>query len=195
MRFRETPLPGAWLIEPEPIADERGHFARAWCAGELKAHGLADAFVQSSTSFNRRRGTLRGLHYQAAPDEEAKLVRCIQGAVFDVVIDLRPGSPTLGRWYAAELSVINGRTLYVPPGCAHGFQTLGDGTEVMYHMSATYRPEAARGVRWNDPTLAIDWPVADPILSERDWALPLYRAPEPAPPPAMRSAARLAGRP
>jgi dTDP-4-dehydrorhamnose 3,5-epimerase len=180
MRFRETTLPGAWLIEPEPVADERGYFARAWCARELKAHGLADVFVQSSVSFNRRRGTLRGLHYQAAPHEEAKLVRCTQGTVYDVIVDLRPGSPTLGTWHGVALSAANCRTLYVPPGCAHGFQTLTDDAELLYHISVEYRPDAARGVRWDDSTLAIDWPLPDPILSERDRALPCYRALRPA---------------
>jgi len=174
MRFRETTLQGVWLIEPEPQADERGYFARAWCARELKDRGLADRFVQSSVSFNRRRGTLRGIHYQAAPHEEAKLVRCTQGVVFDVVVDLRAGSPTRGKWYAAELSAANGRTLYIPEGCGHGFETLSDDAELLYHMSVEYVPEAARGVRWDDATLAISWPLPDPILSERDRALPCF---------------------
>ncbi|HVO14890.1 MAG TPA: dTDP-4-dehydrorhamnose 3,5-epimerase [Alphaproteobacteria bacterium] len=174
MRFRETTLPGVWLIEPEPMADERGHFARAWCARELQAQGLEGVFVQSSVSYNRRRGTLRGLHYQAAPHGEAKLVRCIQGAVFDVAVDLRAGAPTEGRWYGVELSAANGRTLYIPAGCAHGFQSLSDDAEVLYHMTAEYRPEAARGVRWDDATLGISWPIADPILSDRDRALPAF---------------------
>jgi dTDP-4-dehydrorhamnose 3,5-epimerase len=174
MRFRETTLPGLWLIEPEPVADERGHFARAWCARDLAAQGLESAFVQSSVSYNRRRGTLRGLHYQAPPHGEAKLVRCIQGAIFDVAADLRPGSPTEGRWYGVELSAANGRTLYVPAGCAHGFQSLTDDAEVLYHMTVEYRAEGAGGVRWDDPTLGISWPIADPILSARDRALPAF---------------------
>lgn len=189
MRFRETTLPGAWLIESEPVADERGYFARAWCARELKAHGLADSFAQSSVSFNRRRGTLRGLHYQAAPHEEAKLVRCTQGTVYDVIVDLRAESPTLGAWYGVELSAANGRTLYVPPGCAHGFETLTDDAELLYHISVEYRPDAARGVRWDDPTLAIDWPLPDPILSERDRALPCFAALRPTAAPAAARAA------
>jgi dTDP-4-dehydrorhamnose 3,5-epimerase len=176
MRFRETTLPGVWLLEPEPQADERGYFARAWCARELAERGLTDAFVQSSVSFNSRRGTLRGLHYQAAPHGEAKLVRCTRGALFDVAIDLRDGSPTRGRWYGTELSAMNGRTLYIPAGCAHGFQTLADDTEALYHMSTEYRADAARGVRWDDPTLNIAWPIAEPILSERDRALPCFAA-------------------
>src|SRR5690606_499869 len=135
-----------------------------------------DRFVQSSTSFNSRRGTLRGLHYQAAPHEEAKLIRCTRGAVFDVAVDLRAGSPTRGRWYGIELSAANARTLYIPEGCAHGFQTIADDTELLYHMSVEYVPDAARGIRWDDPTLAIAWPIADPILSARDRALPCYAA-------------------
>jgi dTDP-4-dehydrorhamnose 3,5-epimerase len=174
MRFRETTLPGVWLIEPEPVADERGYFARAWCARELAEHGLEGAFAQSSVSYNRRRGTLRGLHFQAAPHGEAKLVRCTQGAIFDVAVDLRAGSPTEGRWYGAELSAANARTLYIPAGCAHGFQSLTDDAEVLYHMTVEYRADAARGVRWDDPTLAVAWPLADPILSERDRALPCF---------------------
>jgi dTDP-4-dehydrorhamnose 3,5-epimerase len=176
MRFRETTLSGVWLIEPEPVADERGHFARAWCASELEAHGLEGAFVQSSVSYNRRRGTLRGLHYQAAPHGEAKLVRCVQGAIFDVAADLRAGSPTEGCWYGVELSAANGRTLYIPDGCAHGFQSLSDDAEVLYHMTVEYKPEGARGVRWDDATLGISWPIADPILSDRDRALPAFAA-------------------
>ena len=176
MRFRETTLAGVWLIEPVPLADERGYFARAWCARELAEHGLVSAFVQSSVSFNSRRSTLRGLHYQAAPHGEAKLVRCTRGAMFDVAVDLRDASPTRGRWYGTELSAINGRTLYIPPGCAHGFQTLADDTEVLYHMSVEYVSDAARGVRWDDPTLAIAWPIPDPILSARDRALPCFAA-------------------
>ncbi|MGE5145580.1 MAG: dTDP-4-dehydrorhamnose 3,5-epimerase [Candidatus Eiseniibacteriota bacterium] len=194
MRFRETTLPGVWLIEPEPQADERGYFARAWCARELEARGLADRFVQSSISFNRRRGTLRGIHYQAAPHEEAKLVRCTQGAVFDVVVDLRAGSPTRGKWYAAELSAANGRTLYIPEGCGHGFETLSDDAELLYHMSVEYVPEAARGVRWDDPTLAIAWPIPEPTLSERDRALPAFKSMGAVPPAAAKSQ-RQASRP
>lgn len=174
MRFRETTLRGVWLIEPEPLADERGHFARAWCARDLEAQGLESMFVQSSVSYNRRRGTLRGLHYQAPPHGEAKLVRCIQGAIFDVAADLRAGSPTEGSWFGVELSAANGRTLYIPAGCAHGFQSLADDAEVLYHMTAEHKPEAARGVRWDDATLGISWPVADPILSDRDRALPAF---------------------
>jgi dTDP-4-dehydrorhamnose 3,5-epimerase len=137
---------------------------------------LASAFVQSSVSFNSRRGTLRGLHYQAAPHGEAKLVRCTRGALFDVAVDLRDGSPTRGKWYGVELSAMNGRTLYIPAGCGHGFQTLADDTEVLYHMSTEYRADAARGIRWDDPTLDIAWPIAEPILSERDRALPAFAA-------------------
>lgn len=173
MRFTETPLAGAWLIEPERFSDERGYFARTWCVREFAEHGLETRLVQASISQNACRHTLRGMHYQAAPHEEVKLVRCSRGAIYDVILDLRPGSPTLGQWFGVELSAANGRMLYVPGGLAHGFQTLADDSEVVYQMSEFHAPESARGVRWDDPAFGIAWPEADErILSARDRAYP-----------------------
>jgi len=168
MIFRETALAGVLLIEPERQCDARGHFSRAFCRDEFTAQGLNGAFVQVSTSMNKLRGTLRGLHYQAAPSAEDKLVRVVRGAAFDVAVDLRPGSVTYGGWISAELSADNGRMLYIPPGCAHGFQTLEDDTEILYMIAPNHDPAASRGVRWDDPTLKIAWPIADPIMSARD---------------------------
>jgi dTDP-4-dehydrorhamnose 3,5-epimerase len=173
LKFLSTPLAGAYLIEPEQLEDERGFFARSFCQNEFAAHGLEPVIAQCNISYNRKRGTLRGLHYQAPPHAEAKLVRCTRGAVWDVIVDLRQGSPTARRWYAAELTAENRRSLYVPAGFAHGFQTLADDSEVLYQMSEFYHPESARGVRWNDPRLAIQWPVETAILSLRDEAFPL----------------------
>lgn len=175
MRFIETKLAGAYVIEPEPVTDERGYFARSWCAGEFAAHGLTSELAQCNISFNRVRGTLRGLHYQADPCAEAKLIRCTQGALFDVIVDLRPASPTFGQWVSAQLTAVNHKMLYAPEGFAHGFLTLADGTEVFYQMSRPYRAELARGIRYDDPALAITWPIANPIVSERDLALPLLQ--------------------
>jgi len=172
MRFCELEIAGCFLIEPEPVADERGFFARSWCMQAFAEHGLNPGLAQCNISFNRRRGTLRGLHYQADPFAEAKLIRCTQGAIFDVVVDLRPGSPSFGRWTGTELSAENRRMLYAPEGFAHGFQALWDGTEVFYQMSQAYRAELARGVRYDDPDLAISWPIPAPIVSARDRALP-----------------------
>ena len=172
MRFTETPLRGAFVVELDLLADERGHFARTFDRDEFAAHGLDPAVVQCNTSFNARRGTLRGMHYQADPDGEAKLVRCTRGSVFDVAVDLRPGSETFRRWFGVELSAGNGRMLYIPVGMAHGFQSLEDGCELHYQMSHHYVPEAARGVRFDDPAFGIEWPLADPIVSERDRAFP-----------------------
>ena len=176
MKFRETAIPGVVVVAPERHEDERGSFARSWCAEEFAAHGLAAALAQCSISHNRRRGTLRGLHYQAEPHGEDKLVRCTRGAAFDVAVDLRPGSPTRYRWTAVEITPGNGLALYLPRGVAHGFQTLADDTDILYQMAQPYRPEAARGLRWDDPTLAIAWPLPDPILSARDAALPTLEA-------------------
>ena len=173
MIFRETTLPGVWVIEPEPQADERGFFARTWCAEEFEARGLTAGLAQCSVSWNRARGTVRGLHYQAPPHEEAKLVRCTRGAIHDVALDLRPASPTRHRWIAVELTGDNRRMLFVPEGVAHGFQTLADDTEVFYQISRAYHPDAQRGVRWHDPALGITWPVREAIVSARDAALPL----------------------
>lgn len=173
MIFHETPLPGAVLIEMERVADERGFFARTFCAEAFAERGLETQFVQCGTSFNEREGTLRGLHYQKSPHEEAKLVRCTQGAIYDVIVDLRKGSATFGQWFAAELSGDNGAMMYVPKGFAHGFQTLTDSAEVAYQISEPYRAGSAGGVRWDDPALAIDWPeAARRIMSPRDRDLP-----------------------
>jgi dTDP-4-dehydrorhamnose 3,5-epimerase len=168
LKFLPTPLAGAYLIEPERLEDERGFFARSFCREEFRKQGLKPAIAQCNVSWNRKRGTLRGLHYQAAPHEEAKVVRCTHGAVWDVIVDLREGSPTRLRWHALELNADNRLALYVPEGFAHGFQTLADDSEVLYQMSESYRPDLARGLRWDDPRLKIKWPLPDPILSERD---------------------------
>jgi dTDP-4-dehydrorhamnose 3,5-epimerase len=176
MRFTELAVRGAYLVEPEHQADERGFFARTWCARDFAALGLAPRLVQSSISFNRRAGTLRGLHYQAPPREEAKLVRCTAGRVWDVVLDLRPGSPTYLAHAGVELSADNRAAVYVPEGCAHGFLTLADGAELLYHMSEYFAPAQARGVRWNDPAFAIPWPAPVAVISDRDRAYPDFRA-------------------
>ena len=168
MKFTPTPLAGAYLIELERIEDERGFFARSFCQDEFRKQGLKPAIAQCNVSWNRKRGTLRGLHYQAAPHEEAKVVRCTRGAIWDVIVDLRGGSPTRLRWHAQELSADNRLAFYVPEGFAHGFQTLADDCEVLYQMSVSYHPDLARGVRWDDPRLKIAWPLPEPILSARD---------------------------
>ncbi len=169
MKFHETPLNGACIIEMDKIEDERGFFARAWCQTEFLQHGIIPDLVQCNVSFNPKRNTLRGLHYQVKPHEEAKLVRCTQGAIYDVIVDLRPESPSFKRWFAVELTARNHRSLYIPGGCAHGFQTLVDNTEVFYQMSTVYCPEAARGLRWNDPLFQIEWPpCAARLVSDRD---------------------------
>ena len=175
MKYHQTPLAGAFVIESVRVEDDRGYFARTFCETEFEERGLNPRVTQCSVSQNRRRGTLRGLHFQKAPAEEAKLVRCARGAIFDVVVDLRQGSSTFGRWFAETLSADNGWMLYVPEGCAHGFQSLSDDVEVAYQMSTAYRPELSVGIRWNDPLLGIEWPLSDPILSDRDRALPLLQ--------------------
>jgi dTDP-4-dehydrorhamnose 3,5-epimerase len=181
MQFRETALSGAYVIEPEPARDERGFFARTFCAREFSRLGLATELAQCSTSFNKSKGTLRGLHYQAAPHAEDKLVRATMGAVFDVIVDLRADSTTFGRWFGAVLSAENRRALYIPKGFAHGFQTLQDDSEVFYQISTFYEPASVRGLRWDDPDLAIAWPdPAHAILSERDRLLPLLATQLPA---------------
>lgn len=172
MKFEELGLPGAWLIELERIHDERGSFARTWCEREFKERGIEVRFVQANLSHNRRRGTLRGLHYQVSPHEEAKLVHCITGSIYDVLVDLRRDSSAFLQWTSVELSARADRLLYVPPGFAHGFQVLEDDTDVFYLMGAPFVPEAARGIRWNDPRLGISWPIASFILSERDRSFP-----------------------
>ena len=168
MVFEETALAGAYVVRMEPSVDERGCFARSFCRREFAEHGLADTVAQCNVSFNRRRGTLRGMHYAAAPHREAKLVRCSRGAIHDVIVDLRPASPTRTRWVAVELKAGDPAMLFVPEGVAHGFLTLEDDTEVCYQMSAFYVPEASRGVRWNDPRFGIEWPSNPVVLSERD---------------------------
>ncbi len=173
MKLVETPLPGAFLIEPSPHADERGLFVRTWDRALFEERGLDAQLAQCSTSFNRRAGTLRGLHYQAAPAEEVKLVRCTAGAIFDVIVDLRAGSPTRLKWFGAELTAENRKQLYIPKGFAHGFQTLRDDSEVFYQISQFYRPELGRGVRWDDPAFAIAWPpAAQRLLSDKDRTYP-----------------------
>jgi dTDP-4-dehydrorhamnose 3,5-epimerase len=172
MIFTETTLKGAFMIEPERRHDERGFFARTWCQREFEAGGLSPEWVQCNVSFSRQRGTLRGMHYQAAPYEEAKLVRCTMGAIYDVIIDLRHESPTFRRWLALELTADNRRMLFIPQGFAHGFQTLADDTEVFYQMSQFYAPEYARGVRWDDPAFGVSWPAEKRIISERDRGFP-----------------------
>jgi dTDP-4-dehydrorhamnose 3,5-epimerase len=168
VRFVELPLAGAALVELEPHLDERGFFARAYCEREFAAHGLATRFPQSNLSRNARRGTLRGMHYQAAPHREAKLVRCVRGAVYDVIVDLREGSATRLHWIARELDAVSGAALYVPPGFGHGFLTLEDDSDVFYQMGEFHVPEAARGFRWNDPAVAVRWPFEPAVMSERD---------------------------
>jgi dTDP-4-dehydrorhamnose 3,5-epimerase len=173
--FTETRLPGSFVIEPEPIADERGFFARTWCEREFRERGLNPALAQCNISYNRLAGTLRGLHYQADPHPEAKLVRCTMGAIHDVIVDLRPESATFRAWLAVELTAGNRSMLYVPEGFAHGFQTLVDDTEVAYQMSVPYVAELARGVRWDDPAFAIEWPAAESLtISDRDRSWPVF---------------------
>ena len=168
MTFEQTAIPGVWLVDLEPHKDSRGFFARTWCAEEAAAHGLNPACVQCSVSFNQRRGTLRGMHWQAEPCAEAKWIRCIRGAVWDVALDLRPESSSYGKWVGAELSADNRRMIYIPAGVAHGFQTLENDTELSYQMSEPYVPGLARGVRWNDPAFGIAWPIVNPVMSDRD---------------------------
>jgi dTDP-4-dehydrorhamnose 3,5-epimerase len=173
MRFLPTSLPGVVVVEPEPRADDRGFFARAWCRDEFAAHGLTANWVQCNVSFNHRGGTLRGMHWQAAPHEEVKLVRCTAGAAYDVILDLRPTSPAFKQWVSVEITAANRRAVYIPAGCAHGYQTLGDATELFYQMSEFYRPEAARGARWDDPAFGIVWPPCDArIIAPRDLSFP-----------------------
>lgn len=168
MTFRETALPGVWEIDIESESDARGFFARCWCRREFESRRLNSALAQCSISFNPGKGTLRGLHYQKAPHGETKLVRCTQGAIYDVVADLRPESPTFAKWTATTLSSQNHRMVYVPEGCAHGFLTLEDQTEVFYQISEFFHAASAHGVRWDDPRFRIDWPSQPEVISERD---------------------------
>jgi dTDP-4-dehydrorhamnose 3,5-epimerase len=179
MRFLETPLPGVIVIEPERLSDERGWFARTFDREEFRARGMNPEVIQTNASFNARAGTLRGMHYQADPHGETKVVRCVRGAIFDVAVDVRDGSPTRGSWHGVELSAGNGLGLYIPAGFAHGFQTLREDSEVHYLMGTGYVPDAARGVRWDDPAFGIEWPPAPPggrVISERDGAYPDFAA-------------------
>jgi dTDP-4-dehydrorhamnose 3,5-epimerase len=179
MIFRETMFDTARLVLPEPRGDERGFFARLFCAAEFGRAGLPTEFVQQNVSLSVRRGTLRGLHYQAPPHGEAKLVRCLRGAIVDVIVDLRPASPTFRRWEAFDLSAENMAQLLVPVGFAHGFQTLQDATEVSYLVSHPYVPAAERGLRWDDPAIGIDWPMEPVEISEKDRTWPDLRVADP----------------
>jgi len=174
MKFKETSLPGVFVIEVEPIYDKRGFFARTWSRDLFEAKGLNSSLSQISISFNMKRGTLRGLHYQEKPYQEAKLVRCTAGAIYDVVLDLRSDSRTFKQWTAVNLAASSRTAIYIPEGCAHGFQTLEDETEVLYQISEAYHPESARGVRWDDPNFDISWPLAERIMSERDESFPNF---------------------
>jgi dTDP-4-dehydrorhamnose 3,5-epimerase len=171
--FIKTPLSGLYLVEIETLRDDRGFFARSFCVSEFQALGLETVVVQCNISFNEKAGTLRGLHFQAPPHEEAKLVRCTRGAIYDVAVDIRPDSPTYLNWYAADLTSDNRRMMFIPRGFAHGFQTLEDSTEVFYIMSEFYHQESSRGLRWDDPAFAITWPLGESIMSAKDRAYPL----------------------
>jgi dTDP-4-dehydrorhamnose 3,5-epimerase len=176
MKFSATTLPGVWLIDPDPREDERGFLARTYCEREFGERGLNTCWPQCNLTLTKKRGTIRGLHFQAEPKPEIKLVRCAVGAIYDVLVDARRDLPTFGRWESFELSGENRRILYVPGGLAHGFQTLADHCEVFYQMSEFYFPELARGLRWNDPQVGIRWPIPNPTMSERDNHLPLLAA-------------------
>ncbi len=176
MIFRELEIAGAYLLEPERHEDERGFFARTFCRRELEALGLEATVAQCNVSFNHRRGTVRGMHYQAPPSEEAKLVRCTRGSICDVILDLRPGSASFKHHLAVELDAESRASLYIPAGVAHGFQTLTDGAEVLYQMSEFYDPAAARGVRWNDPAFAVTWPREITVISDRDRSFPDFES-------------------
>lgn len=171
MRFEPTPLAGAYVIHPKPMVDERGQFSRVFCADEFSKRGLNPSVAQTNISYSRKRGTLRGLHFQVAPHREVKLVLCLRGAIYDVIVDLRKGSPTWRQWFGIELCDVKRSVLYVPEGFAHGFVTLSDDTELLYKMSTPYVPEAAQGVRFDDPALGITWPILPEVISERDAAL------------------------
>ena len=175
MLFRETILPGVFEIEPELKADDRGFFARTWCSQEFQRNNLSARLAQCSISHNRRKGTLRGMHLQREPHAEAKLVRCTAGAIYDVAVDLRPGSPWFKKWVGVTLSAVNRRMLFIPEGCAHGFLTLADDTEVFYQISEFYHPESGTGVRWNDPSFGIEWPAAVEVIADRDRNYPDFQ--------------------
>ena len=173
MRFLETGIAGAWVIDPSPHQDNRGRFLRAWCAREFSEHGVDFVPVQANMAFSLAKGTIRGMHRQVAPAIEAKLVRCTRGAIFDVIVDLRPESPTYGEWYGMELSAENSRMLYVPGNCAHGCQALEKHSEMLYMASEFYAPDSVRGLRFDDPALGIQWPLAATVVSDQDRNWPL----------------------
>jgi dTDP-4-dehydrorhamnose 3,5-epimerase len=177
MIFTESPLSGAYVVDMRRRTDERGFFARSYCAEEFAAKGLGPELRQCSVSYNARTGTLRGMHYQCAPHEEHKLVRCTAGAIFDVIVDIRASSPTYRQWHAAELTADNRRALFIPPGFAHGFVSLADHTEVYYMISVAHAPKFSRGLRWDDPAFAIEWPLTPAVISARDAAYPLFDVP------------------
>jgi dTDP-4-dehydrorhamnose 3,5-epimerase len=191
MIFTETPIPGAVLVQLEPHRDDRGFFARAWCREEFAAHGLTAPFVQANLAQSHEAGTLRGLHYQTAPYEEAKLIRCLRGGIYDVVVDLRPDSPTYRQWHAERLTAARRNALYVPEGCAHGYQTLEDDTEVFYQVTAAYTPGVEQGIRYDDPAFGVEWPRAVTVLSDKDGAWPdfdsVQNASSPQPPTPNRA--------
>lgn len=172
MTFNNTTITGVVEVLLDLKSDERGFFARSWCENEFVEHGLNPKLVQCNVSFNHKKGTLRGIHLQDAPHGEAKLVRCTKGAIFDVAVDLRPQSPTFRQWHGSVLTADNYQMLYIPEGCGHGFLTLTDGAEIFYQMSEFYHPESARGIRWNDPAIGIDWPEEVRVISERDRTYP-----------------------
>jgi dTDP-4-dehydrorhamnose 3,5-epimerase len=175
MNFIDTAVKDAFIIDIEKKEDERGFFARTWCKKEFEVHGLQEDLVQANLSFNKRKGTLRGLHYQLSPYEESKLVRCIKGAIYDVIIDLRSQSPTFRQWIGVELTEDNYRMLYIPEGFAHGYQTLQDNSEVVYHVSQYYVPNAEKGIRWDDPSFEINWPITKELtISSKDQQWPNY---------------------
>lgn len=168
MQFNRTPLEEAYLIEPQPLSDDRGFFSRIFCSEELKKEGLEPSIFQINNSYSSSKGTLRGMHYQLAPKEETKIVRCILGSIYDVILDLRPDSSTFGEWYGTELTAENRKMMYVPKGFAHGFITLTDKSEVIYFVSENYSKEHERGVRWDDPQFEIQWPMEPQVISEKD---------------------------
>ena len=174
MIFTETELAGAYIIDIKRIEDERGFFGRSWCRREFEDHGLNPTHVQSNVGFSHRQGTLRGMHYQAAPHAEAKLVRCTAGTIYDLIVDLRPDSPTHRHWLGVELSAENHRMLYVPEGFAHGYQTLTDNSEIFYQTSAFFNADSAGGVRYDDPAFGIEWPIAVSVISDKDRSWPDY---------------------
>jgi dTDP-4-dehydrorhamnose 3,5-epimerase len=175
MRFTKTHIANAWVIDPEPHEDDRGRFMRAWCTREFSEHGLAFLPVQANMGFSIHKGTVRGMHFQEAPALEAKLMRCTRGVIFDVVLDVRPESPTYGQWYGVELSADNGRMLYVPEHCAHGYQTIEDHTEIYYMASEAFSANSARGMRFDDPAFGIQWPLPVTLISEQDRNWPLVK--------------------